>query len=717
MWLTPSVMHVREGAENMRFSVLARFDDGVIGDITNWSPFRTPAAGDRTFVRRKGETVPVFSWSPTSGDVAVDAMTGVLDCNSTTANVRVTVERRPLPAPVTHLARGTVLGAPAWSTPVRLTPVQGRGFSGMFSSRNVLFLPEGFLDNATEKRQFGELVRGIVSRLTYRPQTTPFDLLSQSKAFNYFMAWVPSPEAGVSVLNELRRVNIIGNQAEGLAMATPIPGRSGVAAWNLDELLYEVGLPTPVHDPIGSPLGTDAAGRLKEWRELYGETITSALVSGVYGNWLDHSTRVLLNEHNTAFHLAMSDRPRLDPVPARRVGFNRLRLSEADLNGFLGALADDKGNPVGAVWASGGQDEDLIVFLCRSARTGGTNGARTPSGHILALTLGDDHIHRLEEDLTFHEFRIVPDPIPGEVSVDTWITVAHELAHSWTIDDEYGGSGPISDDRADKLAAKSNLQARKTLLTANSLDADKIKWRWPRIAKAGVTFTQPVDQDGGGAGPFRVTMRKHHGYQFGRGDIVRLRTRPLATSTASDRLRINRMLADGDEIELVLLPGSTLDVTKFPGDSVLISPKRAPDNADGTPGDDLELVHASVRAHINANHNPLNAADGAPADRPCPGGKLDTPTGATNFPGGAAPKPLFYSSWIVGLYENGDTFDCGVYRPTGVCIMRKHSFVDIPTGRERAYEFCAVCRYAIVDVLDPTQHPAVDVTLSTRYLK
>ena len=137
MWPTPSVLHVRQGAENMRFGVLARFDDGVIGDITNWSPFVTPQAGDQTFVHRKGEAAPVLSWSSQHPDqVAVDERTGVLDCKSAAANETITVSRRPLPAPPDHVAKGLVLGAPAWTTPVRLTHVQGKGFAGMGASRN-----------------------------------------------------------------------------------------------------------------------------------------------------------------------------------------------------------------------------------------------------------------------------------------------------------------------------------------------------------------------------------------------------------------------------------------------------------------------------------------------------------------------------------------------------------------------------------------------------
>jgi hypothetical protein len=730
-WLTPAVLHVREGAENMRFSVLARFDDGVIGDITNWSALRKPTEpDDRRFVHRTGEAVPALHWSsPHVGHITVDPDTGELTAESPDAQETITVERRPLPAPPDLRRRGLVLGGPKWDTPVTVIPVQGKGFTDMMSTRNILFLPDGFLNNPTERDQFSQLVRGIVRRLTYHPQTSPFDLLSQQQTFNYFMAWVPSPDPGVSVLNEQDRINVVGTQGQGLPMELPVPARSGVAAWNLEELLYEVGSPTPVNDPPGSPLGTEAAGRLHDWRELYGEDITGNLVTGphtepdgtvttVYQAWLNRDDRVLLNERDTAFHLAMSDRPRLDGFATERdLGFNRLRLTEADFDRFLGALIDDQGHNIGGgTWAAGGPDQDLVVLLCRSLRNAGANGGRSPGGKLLALSLGGDPAHDLQDNAVGEGFDLVEDPIPADVSIDTWVTVAHELAHSWLLKDEYGGKGLISDDRADVLKDFANAQPRKTLETGGSLDGDKIKWRWPRIAKAGVLDFPPSDEGGGGAGPFRVKLHKHHGYEFARGDIVRLRTRPLPTAVTSDRLRIDKMLGDGDEVQLVLLPGSALDVAAFPAGSLLICPRRAPDKPDGFPGDDLELVDPSVRARINDTHNPLNAAAAADHDRPCSGAKLPTPTGATNFPGGAAPKPPRFSSWIVGLYENGFAFDCGVYRPTGVCLMREETFFDVADGRDRAYEFCPVCRYAIVDVVDPFWHRDVDVGMRDRFL-
>jgi hypothetical protein len=49
--------------------------------------------------------------------------------------------------------------------------------------------------------------------------------------------------------------------------------------------------------------------------------------------------------------------------------------------------------------------------------------------------------------------------------------------------------------------------------------------------------------------------------------------------------------------------------------------------------------------------------------------------------------------------------------------MRRQAFIDATTGRDRAYEFCPVCRYAIIDLLDPTRHRDVEATLADRYLK
>jgi hypothetical protein len=92
------------------------------------------------------------------------------------------------------------------------------------------------------------------------------------------------------------------------------------------------------------------------------------------------------------------------------------------------------------------------------------------------------------------------------------------------------------------------------------------------------------------------------------------------------------------------------------------------------------------------------------------------PQAATNlppedqFPGRHYP---FIPSRIVGAYEGGATFSCGIYHPAGACIMR----VPLATPTEHRisldnegdiHSFCPVCRYLIVDQVDPRQHGAID---------
>jgi hypothetical protein len=57
-------------------------------------------------------------------------------------------------------------------------------------------------------------------------------------------------------------------------------------------------------------------------------------------------------------------------------------------------------------------------------------------------------------------------------------------------------------------------------------------------------------------------------------------------------------------------------------------------------------------------------------------------------------------SRLIGLYDGGGYFHCGVYHPAGRCLMRNQD--DATTF------FCAVCRYVLTEVFDPPQHGRID---------
>jgi hypothetical protein len=756
IWLTPanfdaggvatSGLTVRDGARNVRFSVLAKFTDGEIADLSNWSPRDVPGDTDLTYVHLEGSEDPAMVWRAIGAGMTADARTGVLSCTSAAANVTVTVAIEPLPPSPNRSASAPAVGAPPWSTAVELTLIRGPGFRKMADVRNVLILPDGFQE--AQRAEFHALARESVNRLTTRRRTRPYDLLRDK--FNYFTAWMESPDSDITVLNELQRSNVVGANADGMEF-----------------------------DPAAMPPIAD---------------------------------RFLANERNTAFHTAMGLRPAADFFGTpRSVRFHAFRLQDTDFDAFLNALTDSAGAPVGSVWAQGGKDEALVAILCRSVRLGGSNNFRGTARHI-AITLERRDRHRVTQNAAGNGYDLRTATIVAEKArMNCWTTIAHEVAHSFGLGDEYGAIRDVIPAHLNpEIDIRANLQRRDMLVTGGNLDADKIKWRWPRIELAGVLVATPAavgtrfvcplqpghaaafdrklkekkdlivrlrpttlsgllritavagndveielepgssnlvpdtfpagsfltlsGPDGGYSvnkvavltgppapvGPrFRCTLQAGQATPFAVGKFVLLRTRDLLTApTVSDRLKVMAVRPRINEVEVELLPGSApLVPANFSPGSVLMAPKRAAAVAPAL-GADLELVHGNIRARINAKRNPLNAADGDPANRVCVNGSVGTPTGATNFPGGVAgaPRPPRFSSWIVGLFESGRDYRCGVYHPTGICTMRSLTFSDAAAGgATAAYQFCPVCRYAMVDLIDPSKHGAIDQDYDPRF--
>ena len=278
--------------------------------------------------------------------IAVDVDTGQLVSNADVGRGTVTAAISPLFTPGLT-ADGFADCAPGWATPIALptggaTPIElrhvaGPGFELMSSVRNVLFLPDGFVES--DREAFELLVRQIAHRLQSRRRVRPYDLLKDQ--FNYFSGWVPSPDAGISVLPEVLR-------------------------W-------------PPSGPAQA-FETDAA--------IAPSAAPATLVIGIPGTAATNDF-FLLNECDTALHMALGGRPRAERFfELRNVHFHANRMDDADFNDFLTALSDAAGSPVGNVWASGQRDEDLVLILCRSQRLGGSNNSRVPSGKCIGMTTG-----------------------------------------------------------------------------------------------------------------------------------------------------------------------------------------------------------------------------------------------------------------------------------------------------------------------------------------
>ena len=161
----------------------------------------------------------------------------------------------------------------------------------------------------------------------------------------------------------------------------------------------------------------------------------------------------------------------------------------------------------------------------------------------------------------------MPDPIPPRIALELPSVCAHELCHGFSLGDEYGSDYPgrtrttplvLPAAKLAEVRQNPNIQARVDLLTNGTLDADRIKWLWPRIEKAGV-LAQPAGPLRPGGDPwFHLLLEPGQTAPFAVGDVLRLRHRPLATAgPPSFRLRVADV--QGDEL---LVGGGRVDARR-----------------------------------------------------------------------------------------------------------------------------------------------------------
>jgi hypothetical protein len=114
-----------------------------------------------------------------------------------------------------------------------------------------------------------------------------------------------------------------------------------------------------------------------------------------------------------------------------------------------------------------------------------------------------------------------------------------------------------------------------------------------------------------------------------------------------------------------------------------------------------ELVAKNVKDLITTIHGPLGRAK-----------HPQFPT-VPDFHDMPLPEGLSSSSlpFIVGLYEGGMGNDQGVFHPTGACAMSRHTVSEKgEDGNVRVFgvRFCHVCKYILVDDIDPSRHLFID---------
>jgi hypothetical protein len=196
-----------------------------------------------------------------------------------------------------------------------------------------------------------------------------------------------------------------------------------------------------------------------------------------------------------------------------------------------------------------------------------------------------------------------------------------------------------------------------------------------------------------------VPFKPGYGGGLDNGDVVALRKSPF-----SGRFKVTAAPV-GNQLTLSPLAGATLPPFIAAGDLLIATVP-----ASLSPlSDDLTLIAPKILSHLGTTKGPLNAPPNNSPPRICAASAQ--PFGAmtpTNLPDGLPKRKPANKANIVGLYDGGDEYDCGVFHPAGLCLFRTNP-------GPRTARFCQVCRYLIVDRVDPMMHKELDEIYKLEY--
>lgn len=678
VWLTPGTLTVRPfqatrpETTNYEFSVRAQFDDGTVGDISN---------------------MPNLTWSPSAN---VNSSSGRLilktgDASGNTIPITVT-----LPTAIGGAtASGSLLVGDAWdnSNSIDISIVVGGGWPGTISPEkvpNVLLIGDGF--TSVNQAAFNQYANSLVQFLKTNPLNKPYDVLSTS--INFWSVLLPSSEVGASVNGEVYPIGSSSN-LKVRYVPNPIKPPSGhTGRWSLQQLIYMVGLPVRNDE-------TRTKNTIKnEWQSLIDPDPSPHINNALIGSWQRLAKRSMIDLKDS--FLSVNTGNPVSTSAHDYINLDPKRIDRDKIDNILRALRDPRGIPVNDLWAKRSDNTkpnnyDLICIL-----VAGQGRAVNSDGYFFVDILDDIKIAEISGKNAFR-LNYQASDIPNTADNERSRVFAHELTHSFAIEDEYGEHiNPPPNLNLDKYG---NIMLESEAQDSGNIDGDKIKWNWHRIQKAAVIREAIVDE---GGGKFMIPLILGQGHQFSVGDTVHLRFReypkPLIhIPKLSPPLEITTPAPTADVIHVKQKTGVTFTysnlvnpsqfIAEFVPGSIIYIPTPAPVsvlNPNTYPY--AEIVAKNIKTYITDNHKPLTAYPSVVDDN-----DVQQPI----IPGVSLPDCFSRNRpRIVGLYSGGKTYHKGIFHATGNCIMRDNH----TDGRE----FCSVCRYVLTDIINPYKHWEID---------
>jgi hypothetical protein len=353
--------------------------------------------------------------------------------------------------------------------------------------------------------------------------------------------------------------------------------------------------------------------------------------------------------------------------------------------------------------------DDRVAFYVDDQFRGGARlsvaGLEPPENRFVALTIGD-----LRGFDTGPAALVRPPDSPFMIRTPIRETfharavassIVHELGHSYGLGDEYEDhpGAPSADDvRRHDIERYDNLQLLPDVLVGGTVALERVKWRVHQVVKSSEVVARQR-----GSGNLTVTLAED-ARKWKPGEIVFLRT-SFATPRERDaagnvdpaipRIRAFRFQVtdtDGRDVLMVSHDAGPTD-EQLARCRVLYLPRR---DGDGHP---MHLIDPVVEKYLDPR------AEVFPRPTTCavPGQTL--PVAPPDIPG--LKKPT-YREDLIGLYEGGHEYACGVVRPAGRCKMRAGANY-VGEAFDGVWEFCFVCKFILVDRLDPSQLARVQV--------
>ena len=215
----------------------------------------------------------------------------------------------------------------------------------------------------------------------------------------------------------------------------------------------------------------------------------------------------LADEKDTALGIA-NDEPPWAQVRANAstLSWHPLRtLLATELDLFLATLEFDS-TVIGQTWTipqggTAGKDRGLVFVLVRGVRHAGSN--TTGPQPIVTMTLVDHLNVRVDfgagrsMQIVSHELLRDRGAFPALTNF-VHATIAHEAAHSFGTADEYGGAATMPNAGIDveRTFDTGNVTPGSEVQAGAGITGNTLRWRWPRILRAGVLAGPPVPEPG-----------------------------------------------------------------------------------------------------------------------------------------------------------------------------------------------------------------------------